>query len=94
MKTVIKRGRRGKYLLLRRHQILYPGMDVIELVLKARLVPGALIENLLTTSPSAATLLLVCYIYPTYFSETVSLQTERGTSDGSCAREHVELCMR
>lgn len=69
-------------------------MDVVELVVEVRLVPGAVIENLLTTSPSAATSLLVCYIYPTYFSETVSLQTERGTYDVRCAREHLELCMR
>lgn len=40
-------------------------MDVI----KDRLVPGAVIGNLLTTSPSAGLLLMVCYIHPTHFSE-------------------------
>ena len=33
-------------------------------------------------------------IHPTDLSETVSLKTERGRSDGRCARQHFELCMR
>lgn len=65
-----------------------------ELVVKIRLVPGAVIGNLLTASPSTVTSLMVCYIHPTYFSETISLQTERGTSDDRCARQHFEVCMR
>lgn len=69
-------------------------MDMIELVSKVRLVPEVVIENLLTASPSAVTSLMVCYTHPTYFSEMVSLQTERGTYYGRCAREHLELCMR
>lgn len=94
MKTVTKGGGGENPFYFEGIQSFYPGMDVTELVVKVRLVPGAVIENLLTTSPSAATSLLVCYIYPTHFSETVSFQTERGTYDGSCAREHFELCMR
>lgn len=49
-----------------------------------------MIGNMLTASPSAATS-SIGYINPVDLSETVSLQVERGTSEGRCARQHFQL---